>query len=288
MTTNGEPGSDAPLPRSIFVAVFLLSLAVLMVQIALNRIFSFLIWYHFAYISVSLALLGFGASGSMVAAFPSLIGRSIQRSIGIYAAICAVTSLVMLVVIGMVPLHPFEIFSNSNELAKFVLYFFVVSIPFILCRPGDHDRAARGGTLGQPALLLGSDWSRARLRAGGLGHRVAGNSACRYPGRAPVCCKRSHRRRPGRSPGSQQQPRARRGRAGPDRSSSRLAPVYSGQGQVHFCLPRTGHLLLALDLHLPHGHGGLSWQRSLDWGISKAGDQSQLRGLSSSVSHDRA
>ena len=128
MTTNGEPSSDTPLPRSIFVAVFLLSLAVLMVQIALNRIFSFLIWYHFAYISVSLALLGFGASGSMVAAFPSLIGRSIQRSIGTYAAICAGTSLVMLVVIGMVPLQPFEVFTNSNELAKFFLYFFVVSL----------------------------------------------------------------------------------------------------------------------------------------------------------------
>ena len=130
MTTNGEPGSDAPLPRSIFVAVFLLSLAVLMVQIALNRIFSFLIWYHFAYISVSLALLGFGASGSMVAAFPGLIGRSIQRTIGIYSAICACTSVLMLIVVGMVPLNPFEIFTNSTELGKFVVYFIVVSIPF--------------------------------------------------------------------------------------------------------------------------------------------------------------
>ena len=81
MTTNGEPSSDTPLPRSIFVAVFLLSLAVLMVQIALNRIFSFLIWYHFAYISVSLALLGFGASGSMGAAsFVRTYGRIHARS----------------------------------------------------------------------------------------------------------------------------------------------------------------------------------------------------------------
>jgi len=130
MTVTGVPADDSLLARRIFPTVFLLSLGVLMLQIALNRIFSFTIWYHFAYISVSLALLGFGASGSMLAAFPRLGGQRICPTIGLYCGLCAATTLVMLIVIGSVPLNPFEVLHSRAELATFILYFSVVSIPF--------------------------------------------------------------------------------------------------------------------------------------------------------------
>src|SRR5438094_7365790 len=116
MSSNQSGTTDETLPRRIFVAVFLLSLAVLIIQICLSRIFSFTIWYHFAYISISLALLGFGASGSMLAAFPRLAGASVGRALGLYAALSALTTLVMLVVIGTLPLHPFEVLHSRAEL----------------------------------------------------------------------------------------------------------------------------------------------------------------------------
>jgi hypothetical protein len=56
-------GHPDPLPRRAFATVFLLSVGVLVLQIVLNRIFSFTIWYHFAYISISLALLGSAPAG---------------------------------------------------------------------------------------------------------------------------------------------------------------------------------------------------------------------------------
>jgi hypothetical protein len=118
------------LPRQQFLTVFLLSLGVLMLQIALGRIFSFTIWYHFAYISVSLALLGFGASGSMLFAFPRLAGASIGRTMGLYCACCAVATVAALLVVGGVPLSPFEVLRSPTELAKLVLYFGVVTLPF--------------------------------------------------------------------------------------------------------------------------------------------------------------
>ena len=85
---------EAALPRRLLAAVLLVSLAVLMLQIVLNRIFSFTIWYHFAYISISLALLGFGAAGSLLAAFPGLGARSAARGIGTSAILAAIASLV--------------------------------------------------------------------------------------------------------------------------------------------------------------------------------------------------
>ncbi len=121
---------DRLLSRRQFSAVFALSVGVLMLQIALSRIFSFTIWYHFAYISVSLALLGFGASGALLFAFPGLAGASIGRTMGRYCAGSAVTTFVMLLVVGGVQLSPFDVLRSPTELAKLVLYFGVVTLPF--------------------------------------------------------------------------------------------------------------------------------------------------------------
>jgi hypothetical protein len=114
----------------LFLAVALVSLAVLMLQIALNRIFSFTTWHHLAYISVSLALLGFGASGSVLAAFPRLAGSDAQSRFAAIAAFAAATTVGMLVVTGAVPLHLGDVLASPLEILKLVLYFAVISAPF--------------------------------------------------------------------------------------------------------------------------------------------------------------
>jgi len=53
-----------------YIAIGLISAATLILQIALTRIFSVAQWYHFAFLSVSVALLGFGASGSVLSLRP--------------------------------------------------------------------------------------------------------------------------------------------------------------------------------------------------------------------------
>ncbi|MDH3277354.1 MAG: hypothetical protein OEM21_04555, partial [Nitrosopumilus sp.] len=52
--------------RFLFVGVFLISLAGLLLEIAITRIFSAAIWYHFAFVAVSIALVGLGSSGLFV------------------------------------------------------------------------------------------------------------------------------------------------------------------------------------------------------------------------------
>ncbi|HEY2369512.1 MAG TPA: hypothetical protein VGH87_24105, partial [Polyangiaceae bacterium] len=46
-----------------WVAMACVSCAVLLYEIAITRILSVLLWYHFAFLSVSLAMLGLGAPG---------------------------------------------------------------------------------------------------------------------------------------------------------------------------------------------------------------------------------
>ena len=66
---------DSSPPKRIYAGIAAAAGAVLMLEIGLTRIFSYTIWYHFAYLTISVALLGFGASGSVLAAWPQLKER---------------------------------------------------------------------------------------------------------------------------------------------------------------------------------------------------------------------
>src|SRR6187397_2708932 len=59
----------------VHAALLLTSAALLALEVSLTRFFSHTIWYHFAYLTISMALLGFGATGSIVSAVPGLIAR---------------------------------------------------------------------------------------------------------------------------------------------------------------------------------------------------------------------
>ena len=50
------------------IALLLVSASVLSYQVILVRAFSIGQWHHFAYMVISIALLGFGASGTLLAA----------------------------------------------------------------------------------------------------------------------------------------------------------------------------------------------------------------------------
>src|SRR5438034_9169795 len=59
-----------------FAGLFLLSLATLLLELALTRVLSVALWYHFGFLVISTALLGFGASGVTLAL------RSEERRVG--------------------------------------------------------------------------------------------------------------------------------------------------------------------------------------------------------------
>jgi hypothetical protein len=124
-----EPHRDR-LPRSTYAAIALLSVGVLVLQIALNRVFSFTTWHHLAYISVSLALLGFGASGSVLAAFPGLAGARLTRALGLYAGLASLGTLLALLAVGSWPPELGSVLRDAGELARLVATFGAVTAPF--------------------------------------------------------------------------------------------------------------------------------------------------------------
>ncbi|MCB9876125.1 MAG: hypothetical protein H6835_00875 [Planctomycetes bacterium] len=57
------PHQNRRSPRDLLLAIALASFAILFFQIAVTRVLSVVLWYHWAFLSVSLAMLGLGAPG---------------------------------------------------------------------------------------------------------------------------------------------------------------------------------------------------------------------------------
>ena len=66
-----SPDSRSRWSSAEALGLLLLSAATLAFEINLTRLFSVSQFYHFAFMIVSIALLGFGASGTFLAIFPS-------------------------------------------------------------------------------------------------------------------------------------------------------------------------------------------------------------------------
>ena len=56
--------------RSTYAGVFLVALASLMYELLLTRIFSVTMWYHFAFMAISMAMLGMSAGALSIFLFP--------------------------------------------------------------------------------------------------------------------------------------------------------------------------------------------------------------------------
>ena len=67
-----ESTSSSPLT---LIALFTLSAGLLLLEIALTKIFSIVLWYHFWFLVISIALLGFATSGVWLAINPKVLER---------------------------------------------------------------------------------------------------------------------------------------------------------------------------------------------------------------------
>lgn len=122
-----------PLPR-LHLAVALLSVAVIALQLVLMQLLSITQWHHFAYMVISVALLGFGAAGSVLA-----LGRRwmLAHSEGLLpllmfgsAAIMAAEGSLSQAVFG--GFDSFLLFADPGQFWRLLLGNLFVALPFFL------------------------------------------------------------------------------------------------------------------------------------------------------------
>ena len=106
----------------VHVGVFLITFSGLVFEIGLTRIYSATIWYHFAFVAVSVALLGWGLGGF---ALHLLKGRWVTPTLDKAAALAIVYGLTIPACLGLVVRFPFT-------LERLPLYFVAPLVPFFI------------------------------------------------------------------------------------------------------------------------------------------------------------
>src|ERR1043166_7541886 len=86
--------------RSTMLAVALVSLASLLLELALTRLFSVVLFYHFAFFAISVALLGLGSGGVFAHIYREWLERFDVRMLG--ARLCLLNSILILAVLEIV------------------------------------------------------------------------------------------------------------------------------------------------------------------------------------------
>lgn len=113
------------------IAVALVSGAALAYEILLMRLFSIILWHHFAYMIISLALLGWGASGALL----TLAQRAVQQRFA--PLFCAAAAAFGLTAIGCfalaqrVPFNPLEILWDPRQPAYLLAVYLLLLLPFM-------------------------------------------------------------------------------------------------------------------------------------------------------------
>ena len=113
-----------------YAGLFLLSAATLVFEINLTRIFSIAQFYHFAFMIVSLALLGFGASGTFLALFPRLKERNPARALPLLSWGFALTAVGSYALTLYVPFDSFRIAHDWRQAVVLTLHYIALATPF--------------------------------------------------------------------------------------------------------------------------------------------------------------
>jgi hypothetical protein len=113
------------------LAVALISASVLGLEMALMRTLSISRWHHFAYLVVSLALLGFGASGTWLALFSSrLLNRFFPWCRGLTLGL-AISVTLCLRLAEILPLNMQYILFSGEQLFYLLCYQVLIFLPFL-------------------------------------------------------------------------------------------------------------------------------------------------------------
>ncbi|MGQ9926377.1 MAG: hypothetical protein ACUVS4_05845 [Chloroflexaceae bacterium] len=105
-----------------YLALAFVSGGVLALQITFTRIFSLMIWHHFIYLVIGVALLGGGAAGAFLAVH-QWDGPTLQRCLGLLALSFGLVSVINLLGMRFVGIDPLRAAQLVWTLVGLAIYF---------------------------------------------------------------------------------------------------------------------------------------------------------------------
>src|SRR5271166_4736817 len=115
---------------TLLAGLGLTSFAALLLELALTRLFSVILFYHFAFLAISIALLGLGAGGVFAYLFKNRLARRPTRSLA--TGLCMVNSVVVLLVLETVLHVPVTFDVSAGNFLRLTVIYLDSAVPFFL------------------------------------------------------------------------------------------------------------------------------------------------------------
>lgn len=118
------------MPRPPLLALALLSAAALGYELLLMRLLSIILWHHFAYMMISVALLGYGAAGALVAFARPVLLRHFMPAFVAGALLFGATAMACFAIAQLVAFNPLEILWEPSQPLRLLLLYLLLFVPF--------------------------------------------------------------------------------------------------------------------------------------------------------------
>ncbi len=99
-----------------YVGISLISASALTLEVFFTRFFSVAQWHHFAFMVVSIALLGYGASGSFLMLIPSLLKKDSKSLLYYLSLVFSITTLISYTIANHLPFDMAKIAWDTNQI----------------------------------------------------------------------------------------------------------------------------------------------------------------------------
>mgnify|MGYP000269721978 CR=1 FL=1 len=109
--------------------LFLISAAVLALQVLQTRLLSVQMWHHHSYMVVTMTLLGFAAAGSLATVWPALVRPPVATKLSITATLFAFTTLGGYLILGATADRAAELTASGHYWALGVFYSYLL-VPY--------------------------------------------------------------------------------------------------------------------------------------------------------------
>ena len=108
----------------------LTSFAALLLELALTRLFSVVLFYHFAFLAISIALLGLGAGGVFAYLLKARLASVPTRALA--ARLCLVNAIVIVIVLEIVLHVPVALSVSGKNFLRLTVLYLAAAIPFFV------------------------------------------------------------------------------------------------------------------------------------------------------------
>src|SRR3984893_14798400 len=116
--------------RTLLVGLGVTIFAALLLELALTRLFSVVLFYHFAFLAISIALLGLGAGGVSAYLLKSRLAGTATRSLA--ARLCMTNAAVVVGMLEIVLRVPVALQVSWGNFGRLTVLYLAAAVPFFL------------------------------------------------------------------------------------------------------------------------------------------------------------